>query len=343
MEYAVLTTKHHDGFTLFPCAASSFGVGQVEGGRDLVAEFVDATRAEGLRVGLYYSLPDWHHPDYPAFTDAMRPYAAFAYPRPEPERWERFLGDLRGQLTHLLTAYGKIDVLWFDGGWERTAPEWRSSELEQMIRSLQPDIVINDRMPGVGDYDTPEQAIPREPPARAWETCMTMSHSWGNVAADQEHKSTRYLLGVLAEVACAGGSLLLNVSPDGAGEIPVWQRERLEAIALWWQRHADAISGCERGLEPWQFYGPSTRKGSRIFLLCPLRPQESVVLRGVHGRHVRSVRALGSDQPLRFELRLSAIDRLIGGDPVCDVIVYTPEQALDPLLTVIEIVLEQAT
>ncbi len=337
MTYAVLTTKHHDGFTLFPRAGSDFGVGQADGGHDLVREFVTAARAEGLRVGLYFSLSDWHHPDYPAFRDAMRPYPALAYPRPEPVRWTRFLDAMRAQLRHLLTAYGTIDLLWFDGGWERTMEEWGARELEVMIRTLQPDIVLNDRLPGVGDYDTPEQSVPLAPPTRAWETCMTMNHSWGNVDADREWKSTRYLLTVLAEVAGGGGNLLLNVSPDGQGRLPAWQAERLESLAAWMARHADAIGGCTRGLEPWQFYGPTTRSGARTFLFCPLRPQEFVVLRGVYGRRIESVRALGTGHALPFELRLSALDRMLGTDPLCDVVIRTADEALDPLLTVIEV------
>jgi alpha-L-fucosidase len=337
MQYAVLTTKHHDGFCLFGGEHAQFGVGTTSPGRDLVAEFVAAARAEGLRVGLYFSLSDWHHPDYPAFTDAMRPYPLIAYPRPPAERWERFLADMRGQLTHLLSAYGRIDLLWFDGGWERRADEWRARELEALIRRLQPEILINDRLPGVGDYASPEQAIPAKPPAGRWETCMTMNDSWGPVAADRGYKSLRYLLTILTEVASAGGNLLLNVSPDGEGRLLAWQRERLEGIAGWMESHAEAITGSERGLEAWQFHGPTTRKGKRTFLFCTMRPQEFVVLRGTHGKRIESVRTLGSGIALESELQLSALDRILGGDPICDVIIRVPEEACDSLLTVIEV------
>jgi alpha-L-fucosidase len=342
MRYAVLTTKHHDGYALFPSAHSDHGVGRFLPGRDLVGEFVDACRAEDLRIGLYFSLSDWHHPDYPAFTDAMRPYDLFRLPRSAPEAWERFLADQRGQLTDLLTRYGPIDLLWFDGGWERRPGEWRSDELEAMLRSLAPEVVINDRLPGVGDYDTPEQGVPHRRPARPWETCMTMGESWGPLADDGPRKSVRTLLTVLADVAAGGGNLLLNVSPLGDGSLPEWQAERLDAIAGWMATHASAVHDTTPGLAAWQFHGPTTRRphgdGQRVHLFCPMRPQETVVLRGVPGRHVTAVRALGSDTPLHWEPRLSAVDRILDHpEVVCDVVVDTPDEALDPLLTVIEV------
>lgn len=336
MQYAVLTTKHHDGFSLFASEHSAFGIGVNAPGRDLVREFVDACRAEDLRVGLYFSLSDWHHPSYPAFTDAMRPYPAFAYPRPDAERWAQFLDDQRGQLDHLLTAYGRIDLLWFDGGWERQAREWQSAELEQFIRARQPDIVINDRLPGVGDYDSPEQSLPSGPVDRTWETCMTMNHSWGPVAEDTEHKSVAYLLSTLADVAASGGNLLLNVSPDGDGRLLDWQRERLDGIAAWMARHRDAILDTAPALEAGQFYGPTTRRGSTLHLLCPMRPVEFVTVRRVHGRRIVSVRSLSSGEPLETDLRLGALDRLVA-DPICDVNILVPESACDAVMTVIEV------
>jgi alpha-L-fucosidase len=339
MRYAVLTTKHHDGFTLFPTTTSPRGVHESAPGRDLVGEFVTAMRGVGLKVGLYFSLPDWGHPDYPAFTDEMRPYPLIAYPRAEPEVWARFIDAQRAQLDHLLTAYGTIDVLWFDGYWERFPDEWQAEELAALIYERQPDILINDRLPGVPGYETPEQTVPAEAPDHRWETCLTMNDSWGNVDADRGWKSPRLLLDTLAGVAGGGGNLLLNVSPDGDGHVPAWQRERLEAIGSWVQRHGEAIFGTDAGLEPWQFTGPSTRSqdGTRTYLFCTMRPQEHVLLRGLHGKRFESVRTLGTDQALDFELRLSALDRIHGGDRPCDVLISVPEDAIDPMITVIEV------
>jgi alpha-L-fucosidase len=175
MRYAVLTAKHHDGFAMWPTRTKQLSVADSKYRGDLVREYVDAAREHGLRVGLYYSLCDWHHPDYPAFRDEHRPYRFGANPRPTPEQWARFLEFQFAQMRELLTDYGRIDLVWFDGGWERTPAEWRAAELVALIRELQPGIVINDRLPGQGDYDTPEQFIPPVPPARRWETCLTMN------------------------------------------------------------------------------------------------------------------------------------------------------------------------
>lgn len=339
MRYAVLTTKHHDGFALFDSPHSDFGVARNAPGRDLVREFADACRAEGLRVGFYFSLADWHHPDYPAFTDDMQPYPFITYPRSEPERWERFLVDLRGQLDHLLTNYGEISTLWFDGGWERSAPEWQAAELETFIRERQPGIVINDRLPGVKDYESPEQSLPTEAIDGWWEMCLTMNHSWGPVAADRSYKSVRYLLSILADVAAGGGNLLLNVSPDGEGRLLDWQRERLEGIAGWMAHHSAAIFDTEPGLEPGHFYGPSTRRGDTYYLLCPMRPVEQVTVRAFPGRRIESVRALGAGADLKYELRLTALDRILGSGDLCDVVIRVPDDACDDLMTVLEVTL----
>lgn len=342
MTYAVLTTKHHDGVCLFPWdGAGALSVTQLGIGHDVVGEFVAACREEGVRVGLYYSLSDWHHPDYPAFTDAMRPYPMIAYPRPEPERWSRYLETLRAHLDHLLTAYGPIDVLWFDGGWERFPQEWDSPALEAFIRERAPHIVINDRLPGVGDYRTPEQSVPHDSAHEAWETCLTMGHSWGNTPGDEaEHKSVPELLRTLLRVAARGGNLLLNVSPDGRGDVPMWQRDRLTTIGEWLALHGDAIHGTTAGLAPWQFDGATTRRDSTIYALAPYRPVESVDLRNVPVRRVRTVRVLASGTQLAWQARVDAVNEIFSSDPPGDLVVTVPEHEIDPLCTVIAVELD---
>jgi len=335
MEYAVLTAKHHDGYAMFHTALSGFSVQHSPIGRDIVGEYVEAFREAGLRVGLYFSLADWHHPDYPPFTDEHCPYFPGRWPRPTPEQWERYLAFMFGQVRELLTNYGTIDLLWFDGQWEHTAEEWRAAALIQMIRELQPAIVINDRLPG-GDYETPEQFVPPQPPARPWEVCLTMNESWGHNPADTRWKSARAIVHTLCEIAGKGGRLLLNIGPDGDGAIPDDQMERLQAVAEWMARN-EAITGSTPGLEPWQFYGPSTRRGVTVYLHLLMRPYETVAVRGVPIRRVKSVSVLGDGRALEFQTRCAILDQLLNSDPMGELTITVPEDALDPLATVLAV------
>jgi alpha-L-fucosidase len=337
MTYAVLTTKHHDGFALWPTRAADWSIARTPYGGDLVREYVDAARAEGLRVGFYFSLSDWHHPDYPPFTDDDRPYRYGQVPKPTAEQWERFVAVLFRQIAELLTDYGRIDVLWFDGGWERSAEAWHCAELETRIRALQPEILINDRLPGSGDFDTPEQFVPPQPPARAWETCLTMNDSWGWNPSDTQYKSARSLVHTLCEVAGRGGNLLLNVSPTGDGSLPPAHVERLDAIARWMEAYGESIVGTAPGLEPWQFYGPSTRRGSTVYLHLLQRPYDSVTLRGVYIKRVQAARELRSGTSLAFRSRCTIIDQLLNSDPLGELTIDVPESLLDPLATVIAV------
>ncbi|HSU90138.1 MAG TPA: alpha-L-fucosidase, partial [Sporolactobacillaceae bacterium] len=279
----------------------------------------------------------WHHPDYPTFQESDKPYNWGNWRRSYPENWDRFITFMFAQMRELLTNYGKIDLLWFDGGWERAPEEWRAHELVVMIRSLQPEVVINDRLPGYGDYQTPEQAVPSRQPNGPWETCLTMNNSWGYNPSDRDLKSARALIHMLCEVAGKGGNLLLNVSPMGDGALPPEQIERLEAIGDWLARNGEAIVGTEPGLEPWQFYGPSTRRGNRVYLLSVMKPYESISVRGVKVKRFGAARPLQSTKSLKVRKRISAGDFLFNQDPVGELTIEMPKNALDSIATVIAV------
>ncbi len=257
--------------------------------------------------------------------------------QPTPEQWARFRAFLFAQVEELLTGYGPIDLLWFDGGWERSAAQWGARELRERIRALAPAALVNDRLPGEGDFDTPEQFVPAQPPGRAWETCMTINESWGYNPDDHAWKSPRQLVHTLCEVAGRGGNLLLNVGPKGDGTLPAEILERLAPVERWMARHGRAIVGTRAGLEPWQFYGPTTRRGSTLYLHCLMRPYDAVTLRGIAIRRVRGVRALGTGDALRFGTRCSVIDQLFHPDPQGELRIEVPEGAIDPLATVLEV------
>ncbi len=335
MQYLTLTAKHHDGYAMWFTKQSGFSVEHSPCRRDLVRETLDAVRAEGLRAGVYFSLIDWHHPDYPAFREEDKPYVFGQARRPSPEEWERFVAFMFAQVRELLTEYGPIDVFWFDGHWERTPEEWHAAELAAMVRELQPGILINDRLPGAADFETPEQFVPPQPPPHRWETCMTLNESWGYNPRDRRYKSATQIIHTLCEVAGRGGNLLLNVSPMGTGALPPEQVERLDAVAGWMAKHAESIVGTSPGLEPWQFYGPTTRRGDTTYLHLLMRPYESVTVRGVPIRRVKSVRVVASGEDLPFTTRAAIIDGWFKKDPLGEVTIAVPESAIDPHATVL--------
>ncbi len=349
--YVVFTARHHAGYSMYHTRYSDFSIEHSPFGRDVTRELVEAVRAEGMRVGIYYSLPDWHHPDYPAFTDADLPYPTEHHPqyvpddpaqrhrRPAPEAWERYVQYLRDQLTELLTDYGRIDLLWFDGEWERSAEEWHTAELRALIKRLQPEIVINDRLTGAGDYATPEQALPNEVPDGPWELCLTMSESWAWRPSDTAYKSPRALVEALIESASRGGNLLLNVGPRGDGSIPEPEVTRLGAIGAWLAMHGTSVIGARPDTET-RFYGPVTRNGDRIYLHLLAQPVESVLVRNAPVDRVRAVRLLADARELSFGVDREVHDHdARGGEPRGTLRIDAPAPS-GALVDVIEIELD---
>ncbi|HEY0247025.1 MAG TPA: alpha-L-fucosidase [Gryllotalpicola sp.] len=317
--YVVFTARHHAGYSMFHTAHSDFGIAQSPFGRDVTRELVDALHARGIRVGIYYSLPDWHHPDYPAFEMGDRPYPAEHWPaagnpdnadkpvaadrhrRPSPEQWARYQDYLRGQLTELLTNYGRIDLLWFDGEWERSEAEWDSAGLRALIKSLQPDVVINDRLLGQGDYQTPEQGFPLEAPDGPWELCLTIGQMWAWRPGDTRNKSPRSLVTTLIEVASRGGNLLLNIGPKGDGSLNESQVETLETIGSWLARHQESVIGVSPTVGV-DFYGPATARENTLYLHLVAQPVEQIVVRNIPVRRIERVRLLETGAELPFEV-----------------------------------------
>lgn len=269
MKYAVLTAKHHDGFCLFDSKLTDYTSVHSPCGRDMVREFVEAFRAEGLRIGLYYSLLDWHHPDYPAYGDAHHPQRDDpAYSR-DPQAFDRYVEYMHGQIRELLTNYGTIDIMWFDFSYgEMTADKWKAAELMRMVRELAPDLIVDNRLDASGehggsimtgyplsysgDFASPEQIIPPEGVIDAlgfpipWEACITLNNNWGYHAGDQEYKSATLVIRKLVECVSKGGNLLLNVGPNARGEIPEASLRILDEIGEWMRLNGDSIYGCGR-------------------------------------------------------------------------------------------------
>ncbi len=342
MRYVVLTSKHHDGYALYDTKFNDYSAPHRAAGRDLLTPYVEAFRAAGLKVGFYFSLCDWHHPDYPVAISSphkqhMRPPHGLPPGAPasiaaDPQRWDRYLDFMHGQVRELCTQFGKLDLLWFDGQWEHTAEEWQSAKLVAMIRELQPGIVINDRLadPSLGDYGTPEQFVPVDVPERPWETCMTINETWAYNPRDRAYKSSGELIATLAEVVAKGGTFLLNVGPTPDGEIPPEFASRLRVIGSWLDRNGESIYGAGPGVSAGAYYGPSTGTASAIYLHVTGYPADGILrVRGL-GRVATAVSVLGTGQPLEFDQHRHSLSQGL-------LHIRLPDGGLDPLLTVIKV------
>ena len=288
MKYVVLTTKHHDGFCLFDSAYTDYKATNTKAGRDLVKEYVEAFRAEGIKIGFYYSLLDWHHPDYPHYGDRHHPMRENPEYGNESRQFDRYVDYLHNQVRELLTNYGKIDILWFDFSYDDLCGEaWRGTELVKMIRSLQPDIILDDRLAGdaalndalkedelplyAGDFQSPEQIVPPagvingkgEPVT--WEACMTLNDHWGYAAFDHNYKSAKTVIRMLVDCVSKGGNLLLNVGPNAKGEIPAESQKILEEIGEWMHKNGESIYGCGNAGLPKPSWGYYTRKDDVLY------------------------------------------------------------------------------
>jgi len=340
--YAVLTTKHHDGFALWDTKLSNLSAVKMSPAkRDLVAPFCEALRAEGLKVGLYFSHLDWSHPDYAslAHPEGRKDINRYSYAMPgkeNKEAWERFLAFHRGQITELQTLF-KPDLLWFDGDWERSAEQWRMKELREMILKNQPQVIINARMQGYGDYATPEQGIPVVPPKGPWELCMTMNDSWGYQGRDNNYKSLAYIIQVFTECISMGGNLLLDIGPKEDGTIDGPQVAILKGLGQWTKKHQEAIWGTTAGLPPGHFYGPTTLSKDKktLYLFYFGIPNAELVLKGIRNP-VKVIRVVGSNTVLSWKRNGGAAWSRIPGN----ILLTLPVQETDNYCTVMAVELE---
>jgi alpha-L-fucosidase len=270
-KYMVMTTKHHEGFCHFETKHTDYCAPKQGPRRDLVKEFVEAVRGEGLRVGFYHSLMDWHHPDGArcATDEAAR---------------RRFVDYVHGQIRELLTQYGKIDVLWYDVAWPLTAEGWESERMNKMVFELQPDIIVNNRNLLPGDFSTPEQKIVKDPHGRAWESCMTLNDSWGFQRADDSWKSSKQVVRNLIECASQGGNYLLNIGPHADGSIPSESVSIFQEVGQWMRRNGDTIYASDICQVNRSNYASFTRTGNTLFMHVYFWPGETVTLAGLQNK-----------------------------------------------------------
>ena len=319
MKYIVLTAKHHEGFCLFDSKYTDYKATNTPFGRDIIREYVDALRAEGLKVGFYYSLIDWHHPDYT--IDRVHPQRQetdSAYVRLNKNRdMSKYREYLKNQVRELLTNYGEISVIWFDfsfpGKNGKDHNDWGSEDLLKMVRTLQPGIIIDDRldlkdMDGGWDFESPEQYKVEKWPERNgkkvfWETCQTFSGSWGYYRDENTWKSTPQLLELLIESVSKGGNLLLNVGPTARGLFDFRAQERLKSMGEWMKYNNRSIYNCTEA--PAEFvapdntlltYNPKTR---RLYVHLLSYPMGNLTLKNM-GDKVKYIQFLHDASEIKF-------------------------------------------
>ncbi|MBB5066391.1 alpha-L-fucosidase [Granulicella mallensis] len=320
-QYMVFTTKHHDGFCMFDSAYTDYKITNTPYGKDIVKQLADACARRSMPLGLYYSPPDLHHP---GFRDTSRPASETWHGQPERPEWPTYLQYMQLQLTELLTRYGDVKVIWFDGLDHQEKYDGR--RVLDMIRTLQPATLVNDRIGVPGDFVTPEQFIPKVIPTKGmrahgpgadlekgsplsaprqadfqlWETCMTINDTWAYNAHDHHYKSAQDLIRALVEVVSRGGNFLLNVGPQPDGTIQAEFQERLRRVGDWLTVNGESIYGTTFGPIQGNAGFRTTAKDNVLFLHVFDWPSASLTITGVKPKVV-SARLLSNNQRLVFQ------------------------------------------
>ena len=344
--YTVMTTKHHDGVALFDTKYSDLSVvKRTPAGRDLIKAYTEAMRNAGMKVGLYYSLIDWTDKRYRSvYPEGSNPedykndiYATPAGGPEDPALWEEFLQFNNNQLRELLTGYGKIDLLWFDGDWERSAKQWKMPKFRQYIHSFNPDIILNSRMQGYGDYQTPEQGIPVNGPKGPWEFCTTINTSWGYRPSDNDYKTSRQIIRMFCDCITLGGNMLLNVSPMEDGTIDPRQEKILLDLGNWIHDNEEAIYDPEKGLDYRLYLGGSTISKDRktMYLFVYDKPSGYICVKGIK-TNVKRISVLHNGNEAKYRYTGALPWSGIPGTLWIDV----REEDLHPIVTVLKVELE---
>jgi alpha-L-fucosidase len=297
MKYMVMTSKHHEGFCNFDSKLTDYCAGKQGPGRDLAREYVEAARAEGLRVGFYYSLMDWHHPDGARCAE-------------DEEARKRFVEYTHGLIREILTNYGKIDVLWYDVAWPLDAKGWESERMNKMVFELQPEIIVNNRNKLPGDFSTPEQRIVAETGGRAWESCMTLNDSWGYQRADDNWKSSKTVIRNLISCARDGGNYLLNIGPKQDGSIPEDSVRVLTEVGEWMKINGHTIYESDLCQVRRSNYASFTRIGNTLYMHVHFWPGEYVAVSGLKTK-VKSAKLVKTGAALKFmqdDFRVRVLD-----------------------------------
>ena len=334
-KYAVITTKHHDGVALWPTGQQHFNAGDFTAAKkDLLQPFYDALDKEGIKRGAYFSLIDWSYPDYPGFLKDSSRYKI----TDNPLRWQHFQSYFQAQIREINQAY-QPDLWWFDGDWEHSAEEWQAAKLRKEILGLKSGAIINGRLQGYGDYETPEQNFPiSRPKYNWWELCMTTNNNWGYHPDDTNYKTPFEIISIFADAISNGGNLLLDIGPKEDGTIPAEQVHILKELGKWNHKHGEAIFGTLAGLPQGHFYGPSTisKDSTVIYLFLTSQSAGNIMLKGLVNK-IQDIQVLGTNQHLQAK-----VVGKISWSPIPGLVfINVPQKYKDPYMTVLKLILDK--
>lgn len=293
-QYAVITTKHHDGVSLWNSKAEKAVTipANSSAKKDVLTPFVTSLKKTGLKTGLYFSLPDWSHPYYDINTRTKKRYEI----KNDPKRWQQFVNYYQAQLNELSSQYHP-DLIWFDGDWEHTSEEWQAPQTLSLLKKYNPDIIINSRLTNHGDYETPEQGIPVvSPQSPYWELCYTMNDSWGYQPYDNHYKTPNMIIRTLADVISMGGNLLLDIGPKSDGTIDEKQVEILKSLGRWTSKNKKAIYGTHRGIPFENFKGKSSFSETKKSIFLYLEEAKDFVKVYGLGTQPEAVKIVGDEK-----------------------------------------------
>ena len=333
--YTVITTKHHDGVALWDTKEKHYDViRNTPAKKDLIDPLVNALRKNNIKVGAYFSLIDWSHPDYPGFLKDSSRYKV----ADEPARWKKFQGFFQNQLSELSTKFNP-DLWWFDGDWEHSAEEWESSKVRTNLLAKNPGTIINGRLQGYGDYETPEQNFPvTRPSFKWWELCMTTNDNWGYRKSDTNWKTPYEVISIFVDAVSNGGNLLLDIGPKEDGTIPNEQINILKELGAWNKRNGGAIFNTIGGIPQGHFYGPTTlsKDSTTLYLFLHGKTSGPVMVKGLDNK-IKSVEVLGNGTKLT-----SKVVGKISWSPVPGLIyIDVPATSLDKYITVLKVTLDK--
>lgn len=298
--YAVITTKHHDGVALWDTKLSDLSVvKKTPAKRDVLTPFINALRKNDIKVGAYFSLIDWTDKNYPGFLKDQTKYDI----KKDPARWNKFVNFFQGQINELSAQFNP-DLFWFDGDWEHNADEWQAPKVREQILAKNPNAIINGRLQGFGDYDTPEQNFPvTRPNLRWWELCMTTNDNWGYQPKDLNFKTPYEVITIFADCISMGGNLLLDIGPREDGTIPEQQEYILKTLGSWTTKNSEAIFNTMAGMPPGHYYGPSTisKDSTTLYLFVPGKNKGTIVIKGLENK-IEEISVLGSSQKLNHKI-----------------------------------------